>query len=109
MGWGGGGFERGPRGEGEATVHPNGVREARVRACIPNRFTICFPCCPMLQREDNFQKVVAQVQEAKDGSKMGGVGKGKKASAKKETDHGESSDIFKVVKMVVERNLEPVR
>eukprot|EP00191_Tetraselmis_sp_GSL018_P015096 CAMPEP_0177586164 /NCGR_PEP_ID=MMETSP0419_2-20121207/4917_1 /TAXON_ID=582737 /ORGANISM="Tetraselmis sp., Strain GSL018" /LENGTH=1007 /DNA_ID=CAMNT_0019076019 /DNA_START=41 /DNA_END=3065 /DNA_ORIENTATION=+ len=55
-------------------------------------------------REDNFQKVVAEVVENKQNSRLAK----KKGSAKKETGTGESSDIFKVVRMIVQRNLEPV-
>jgi hypothetical protein len=51
--------------------------------------------------------VVAEVTENKDAA--ANAKKNQKGVAKKETDTGESSDIFKLVKMVVERNFDPVR
>ena len=59
-------------------------------------------------RDDNFTKAVAEMQEAKQQSQAARGGGKKGAVVKKETDTGESSSIFKVVKMVIQRNLDPV-
>mmetsp|Transcript_5957 Transcript_5957/g.15823 ORF Transcript_5957/g.15823 Transcript_5957/m.15823 type:complete len:1086 (-) Transcript_5957:281-3538(-) len=57
-------------------------------------------------REDNFQKAITQLNDAgadgKNGKKMA------KASNKPGEAQGEKSDIFKITKMIMERNYEPV-
>lgn len=57
-------------------------------------------------REDNFQKAIASMTEtAVDGKGTGGSKAG--GQAKKENRGGEGSDIFKIVKMIMERNYDP--
>ena len=59
-------------------------------------------------REDNFQKAVAAVHDAAaDGGKKGKT-KGKAATANNQDGTGEKTDIFKIVKMILERNYDPV-
>lgn len=55
-------------------------------------------------REDNFQKAVAQITDA---AVDAGKAK-KKGGSKKGEQQGENSDIFKLVKMIIERNFDPV-
>ncbi|GAX80204.1 hypothetical protein CEUSTIGMA_g7642.t1 [Chlamydomonas eustigma] len=58
-------------------------------------------------REDNFQKAVATVHDAAaDGGKKQ-KGKGG-ASANNQDGSGDKTDIFKIVKMIIERNYDPV-
>ncbi|KAL4426270.1 hypothetical protein ABPG77_009885, partial [Micractinium sp. CCAP 211/92] len=58
-------------------------------------------------RQDNFQKAVAQLQDAEVSDKAGGGGsKGKKGGAKDARPKDES-DIYKIVRMISERNFDP--
>jgi hypothetical protein len=51
-------------------------------------------------QESSFQKAIAAV----------GVGlSSKKGKEKKQLEHGETSEIFKLVRLLMERNLHPVR
>ncbi|EFN51100.1 hypothetical protein CHLNCDRAFT_141429 [Chlorella variabilis] len=62
-------------------------------------------------REDNFQKAVAQLQEAEVKAKRpagGGGGKGKKGGVQEAGAPKEESDIFKIVRMIAERRFDPV-
>ena len=63
-------------------------------------------------REDNFQKAVAVLTDtAADGGKGGKGGKGgggKGGATPGGQQGGEKSDIFKIVKMIMERNYDPV-
>lgn len=53
-------------------------------------------------REDNFQKAVAVVHDA------GADGGKKKDKAANKSGEGDKSDIFRIVKMIIERNFDPV-
>ena len=62
-------------------------------------------------REDNFQKAVAAVHDAAaDGGKGKGKGKGetKGATSNNQDGSGEKTDIFKIARMLLERNYDPV-
>ena len=56
-------------------------------------------------RDDNFQKAVAVVHDA---GPTGASTLGVKGKEKKSTGTGEESDVFKLVKMIMERNYDPV-
>jgi ATP-dependent RNA helicase DOB1 len=60
-------------------------------------------------REDNFQKAVATVHDAAadGGRKQKGKG-GAQGSANNQVGSGDKTDIFKIVKMIIERNYDPV-
>lgn len=61
-------------------------------------------------REDNFQKAVAQLQEAEVSAKSAGTGGGKnKKGAVKDAAGGKppESDIYKIVRMIADRNYDP--
>ncbi|GAB4818279.1 hypothetical protein N2152v2_005325 [Parachlorella kessleri] len=60
-------------------------------------------------RDDNFQKAVAILNDAavNNGGKGGGKGN-KKAGGARNAQEGEGSDIQKIVKMVMDRNYDPV-
>ena len=53
-------------------------------------------------KEDNFQKAMAAANDT-------GGKDATSAKQKKRTERGEDSDIFKLVRVLVERNLDPVR
>jgi hypothetical protein len=53
-------------------------------------------------KEDNFQKAMAAAGDI-------GCAEGAASKQKKRTDRGEDSDIFKLARVLVERNLDPVR
>ena len=58
-------------------------------------------------REDNFQTAVAAVHDASaDGGSKNK--KSKSASSNNQDSTGEKTDIFKIVKMILERNYDPV-
>ncbi|KAI3427412.1 hypothetical protein D9Q98_010327 [Chlorella vulgaris] len=64
-------------------------------------------------REDNFQKAVAQLQQAEVKGRQsggGGGGKGKKGGGVRDLAGAakEESDIFKIVRMIADRNFDPV-
>ena len=60
-------------------------------------------------REDNFQKAVAAVHDAAaDGGSKGKGKSGPSASSNNQEGTGEKTDIFKIVKMILERNYDPV-
>lgn len=66
-------------------------------------------------RDDNFQKAVAALNDAagdgggKRGGKGGAGGGDKGVAGPQGVNAGEKSDIFKIVKMIMERNYDPVR
>ena len=61
-------------------------------------------------RDDNFQKAVSALVDKNESGGAGKDGKGKrKGNDKKETGQGEQSDIYKLVKMIMDRNFDPVR
>lgn len=60
----------------------------------------------LVTSEEKFHKVAAEVAENAKANVT--AKKNEKEAAKKNLDTGESSDIYKVVKMVLERNFDPV-
>lgn len=61
-------------------------------------------------REDNFQKAVASMTEtAVDGKGIGGSKNGGAKGGKDASSTGEGSDIYKIVRMIMERNYDPGR
>ena len=59
-------------------------------------------------REDNFQKAVAAVHDAAADGGSKGKGKSGPSSNNNQEGAGEKTDIFKIVKMILERNYDPV-
>ena len=59
-------------------------------------------------RDDNFQKAVAALTEAADAKAAKRSKGGKKGGGKSEGD-AEQSDIYKIVRMIMERQYDPVR
>lgn len=59
-------------------------------------------------REDNFQKAVAAVHDAAADGGSKSKSKSGPATSNNQDNAGEKTDIFKIVKMILERNYDPV-
>ncbi|KAK9804329.1 hypothetical protein WJX72_007219 [[Myrmecia] bisecta] len=59
-------------------------------------------------RDDNFQKAVAALTESSAAAAQDSKGKGSKKGATKDTGKDKESDIYKIVRTIMERNYDPV-